>query len=125
MKPVRRALSILLMAVFAVPSLLPWFSLGTAEDLSLPACCRGHGLHHCMMSAADRAALQALGVADPEFRAPTPECPYQRSPVRSAQFAKSFLPVAAAVYAEVTSHPTGLAQTQSRWRMSRERSRQK
>jgi hypothetical protein len=125
MKPLRRAFSILLMAVFSMPSLLPWFSSGATDEVSVPACCRRHGLHHCFMSAAERATLQAIGAADPEFNAPAPQCPYQQSAVRNIRQATSFLPVVAAVYASVASHRTGLTQTHSMWRRSRERSRQK
>lgn len=77
------------------------------------------------MSAADRAALQALGVAGPELSAPAPQCPYQRPAVRDVHQSGTSLPVAVAVYASIVSHPTGMAQTQSKWRQSRERSRQK
>jgi hypothetical protein len=76
------------------------------------------------MTAAERATLQAMGAADPEFNAPAPQCPYQQSAVRNIRQAISFLPVGA-VYAGLVSHPARIAQTHSMWRTSRERSRQK
>jgi hypothetical protein len=121
----RRALSILLMVVFCTPSLMPLFAGGSADDASVPACCRLHGQHHCLMTEAERATLQAMGVAPPELRAPAPKCPYQRQPVRSVQQGRFAVPVSHVVYAALVSHPTGLAQTQSKWRVSREGARQK
>lgn len=113
------------MVVFWMPFLAPLFAAGTADDASVPPCCRRHGQHHCFMSEQERATLQAMGLAAPEFRAPAPKCPYQRSAPRFVQQGRFAVPVAQAVYASVVSHPTGLAQTHSKWRVSRERARQK
>jgi hypothetical protein len=121
----RRALSILMVVVFWMPSLAPVFSSATTEEASVPACCRRHGQHHCMMNEAERATLQALGAAAPEFRAPTPKCPYQQPAFRQAAQGAYAVPPSQVVYAALVSHPTGLAQTHSKWRVSRERSRQK
>ena len=78
-----------------------------------------------MMGEAERVALQVAGLAAPEFRAPAPRCPYQRQVVRAVQQGRLAVPMSHAVYAALVSHPTGLVQTQSRWRVSRERARQK
>jgi hypothetical protein len=78
-----------------------------------------------MMTDAERAILQAMGVAAPEFRAPAPRCPYQQQSVRDVQHGRFAVPAGQVVYAALVSHPTGLAQTQSKWRVSRERARQK
>lgn len=120
-----RALSILLMVVFWMPSLAPVLAMGSTDEASVPACCRRHGQHHCFMSAAERATLQALGVAAPELRAPAPKCPYRQSVVRPLVQERFAVPVSKAVFAGLASHPTGVAQTQSKWRASRERARQK
>jgi hypothetical protein len=69
--------------------------------------------------------LQATGVAAPQFRAPAPKCPYQRQAVRAVQQGQLAVPSSQVVYAALASHPTGLAQPQSKWRVSRERARQK
>ena len=121
----RRALSILLIVVFGMPALAPLFGTVAPDDANVPACCRRHGQHHCLMGEAERTALQALGLASPEFRAPAPTCPYQHSSVRSVQQVRLAIPAAQVLYAALVSHPTGLAQTHSKWRVSRERSRQK
>jgi hypothetical protein len=76
----RRVLSILLMACFALGPLTA--ALQADDDSRLPACCRRHGAHHCVMSAADTGA--AMGAkADPALSAPL-QCPYYpRSVARS------------------------------------------
>ena len=121
----RRALSIVLLMVFCMPSLVSWFGHGTVDEAGLPACCRRHGQHHCLMGESERAALQALGLVTPEFRAPMPTCPYQHSPVRTVQQVRLAVPVRQVLDTALVSHPAGLRQLQSKWRVSRERARQK
>ena len=121
----RRALSILLVVVFWAPAFVPLFGAAASGDASVPACCRRHGQHHCLMSDSERSALQATGVAAPQFRAPAPKCPYQRQALRAVQQGQLVVPMSQVVSAALVSHPIGLAQTQSKWRVSRERARQK
>ncbi|HEY4008796.1 MAG TPA: hypothetical protein VGM11_01500 [Acidobacteriaceae bacterium] len=45
----RRLLSILLLAAFALPLVAPALALAQDPDAGLPACCRRHGHHHCAM----------------------------------------------------------------------------
>jgi hypothetical protein len=46
-----------------------------ASEADLPACCRGNGKHHCMMSSmAQSSVAQPAGVA---FSANSPQCPYR------------------------------------------------
>src|SRR6202012_2193715 len=45
----RRLLSILLLAAFALPLVAPLLALAQDPDAGLPACCRRHGQHHCTM----------------------------------------------------------------------------
>lgn len=45
----RRLLSILLLAAFTLPLVAPLLALAQDPDAGLPACCRRHGQHHCMM----------------------------------------------------------------------------
>jgi hypothetical protein len=54
---VRRLLSLLLLAVFSLPLILPALALGQGPDSNLPACCRRDGKHHCMMSAEEMQRL--------------------------------------------------------------------
>lgn len=45
----RRLLSILLLAAFALPLVAPALALAQDPDAGLPVCCRRHGQHHCAM----------------------------------------------------------------------------
>ena len=45
----RRVLSILLLAAFALPLVAPLLALAQDPDAGVPACCRRHGQHHCAM----------------------------------------------------------------------------
>lgn len=67
----RRALSILLILVFAAGPLSA--ALPGSEDANLPPCCRRHGAHHCAM--AMRMAAMMARDSRPAFSAPL-TCPY-------------------------------------------------
>jgi hypothetical protein len=45
----RRLLSVLLLAVFGLPVVSPFFAMSTTDVARLPACCRREGKHHCTM----------------------------------------------------------------------------
>ena len=53
----RRLLSLVLLAVFSLPVILPALALGQDPESNLPACCRRNGAHHCRMSAEQTQAL--------------------------------------------------------------------
>jgi hypothetical protein len=55
---VRKLISILLLATFALPCLSALSALGETSESRLPACCRRNGAHHCMMSAEQKALLE-------------------------------------------------------------------
>jgi len=55
---VRKLISILLLAAFALPFLSALSALGETPESRLPACCRRNGAHHCMMSAEQMAQLE-------------------------------------------------------------------
>ena len=46
----RRAISILLLALLCFPSLSSAFTQSSIDESRLPACCRRNGAHHCAMS---------------------------------------------------------------------------
>jgi hypothetical protein len=54
---VRRLLSLVLLAVFSLPLILPALALGQDPESNLPACCRRNGAHHCRMSEQEMQAL--------------------------------------------------------------------
>ena len=63
---------------------------------------------------------------DPVFRAPAEKCPYGPNFMAPARFDPvTPPPVADAIYARLVSHPSGVAQTESKRRIARDRSRQK
>ena len=118
----RRLLSILLLAVFGLPAVSPLFGLSTTEATRLPACCRRDGKHHCMASMADRGNLTRRGT---QFGAPAEKCPYCPSALAVTHNELLALPIGDAVFASLVGHPSGVAQTGSKRRISRDRSRQK
>ena len=72
----RRLLSILLLAAFALPLVAPLLALAQDPDAGLPACCRRHGQHHCGMLDAGRDSsahrVVALCPAWPQPAVPSP-----------------------------------------------------
>lgn len=120
----RRLLALLLLVVLGLPSALPVFAAMQGDaDASLPACCRTHGRHHCAMriEASDSVASGTHGL-----RAAVEACPY-RCVMMAQVHVDPVVPVAASlrIYAGLQSHPAVQAQTESRWRMARERARGK
>jgi hypothetical protein len=61
----------------------------------------------------------------PQFTSPMKKCPYYPGAVTAPHGTVFTLPIAEAVFAALVSHPSGLAQTESKYRISRDRSRQK
>jgi hypothetical protein len=122
MRTLRRLLSIVLLAISVLPLFSPLLALAASSDEMLAACCRRTGQHHC-----------AEGMVMPErqagekrvFRAPEQMCPYRTAFVFASHHPAPALPTAEATYAAVVSHPSLHAQTESRWRVARDRSRQK
>lgn len=128
---VRRLIAILLFAAFVLPLALPVLALGQSAEDNLPVCCRRNGAHHCAMSMAERsqlsknAASQEPDAGERRFHAPMECCPFGATQAPSLHIASSLptsLPVASDVF---FAHPAGVAQTESRRRMARDRSRQK
>jgi|SRR5690348_15515065 hypothetical protein len=72
----RRLLSILLLAAFALPLVAPLLALAQDPDAGLPACCRRHGQHHCTMFDRDRDSsahrVVAICPAWPQHAIPSP-----------------------------------------------------
>ena len=119
----RRLLSILLLAVLLLPLGTPLLALGGAGDAGLPACCRRNGVHHCAMSVPGRAQLAA---STRQWSTPPQHCPFRTLALAPSQ-SSPFTPATPAdgLFSAVLTHPSGIAQTQSRRRIARERSRHK
>ena len=119
----RRLLSILLLVAFGFPVVSPLFAMVRTDEARLPACCRRDGKHHCMTSVSDRTSL---GQSTRAFGTPAEKCPYNSSAMAAVHTNLLALPLTGkAVFASLASHPSGVAQTESLWRISRDRSRQK
>lgn len=118
----RRLLSILLLVAFGLPVVSPLFAMVRTDEARLPACCRRDGKHHCMMGMSDR-ARQGQSVLS--FGTPVEKCPYCPSALVAAHIDYLAAPTAHAVFASLVSHPSGIAQTESLRRISRDRSHQK
>jgi hypothetical protein len=121
-RSVRRLLSILLLAVFGLPVVSPLFALSTTEAVRLPACCRRDGKHHCTALPADRGNLAPRRM---QLSAPAGKCPCCPTAVSVTPSRLLGLPIGDAIFASLISHPSGLAQTESMQRISRDRARQK
>jgi hypothetical protein len=78
----RRALSILLMLLVGAGPLSYAFTL--SDELSLPACCRRHGAHHCAMDGDQ--SQKAAGPAAAKARSRCPHYP-QHSNARTSSYA--------------------------------------
>ncbi len=77
--PVRgqRWLVLALLLAFLMPWGLQLPAASQSGDTNLPACCRRNGTHHCMMSMAQKQAMdRALMGNERAFRAPMQRCPF-------------------------------------------------
>jgi hypothetical protein len=120
----RRLISILLLVVFGFPVVLPMLAMGQDAEASLPACCRRNGKHHCMMSTDSRGKL--FTDHSPQFDATPEKCPYSPAAVAPVPPHPLASPaIAAAIYADLISHPAGFSQTEAKRRISLDRSHQK
>jgi hypothetical protein len=122
MKELRKLLAITLLAVIALPLISSLFAQSAKGEGSLPACCRRQGKHHCM---AGRAGGLATSNAVPRFRSPLEKCPDYPGLTIVSDLSIFALPANDAIYAGLVSHPAVVAQTQCKWRVARERARQK
>jgi len=118
----RKLLSILLLAIFGLPFVSPLFAATAKSEAGLPMCCRKGGKHECMTG---HAVLGAAASMKPTLRAPVEKCPYYPASVFVSSHVDLGFAPAMATYAGLVSHPAVHAQTESMWRIARDRSRQK
>lgn len=122
MGALRKLLAITLLALLGLPLAQPLFALTAKSEANLPACCRRNGKHHCMTGMAERSQSSSR---TPQFQAPAEKCPYCPAAV-AVIHDSTFVPLTAqAIFAALTAHPATVAQTESKLRISRSRSRQK
>lgn len=121
MKVLRRLLAITLLAVISLPFTSSLLASTSKGEKNLPACCLRGGKHHCM--AGFDSSLESTGNIS-RFQAPADKCPYYLGLATLANFSFA-LPVSDAIFAELLSHPAVAPQTQSKWRITCDRCRQK
>lgn len=111
----RRAFAGALIALLFAAILAPL--LQANPEASLPACCRTHGEHHCMMSEASSASAGFAALAE--------KCPYFPKGVAAEHFSTSLPANLLAAAGAIVSHPAGVKQTEARYRESCNRHRHK
>jgi hypothetical protein len=73
----QRLLVFALLLAFLMPWGLQLLAGARTSDADLPACCRRNGMHHCMMSPAEKQAMfRAMISNERTFRAPMQRCPF-------------------------------------------------
>jgi hypothetical protein len=118
----RKLLALLLLAVFVFPLASPLLAKGTNSSRSALACCKREGKHHCDGAGSQRSVSAQPGA----FFTPTPEkCRYRPIAVVTADHNLLALTRAESGFALLVAHPSGIAQTESRLRIARDRSRRK
>ena len=118
----RKLLSILLLAMLSLTVVSPLPLFGRLDDSSVPACCRKGGRHHCLMNRGERSGANDHAT---QIDGPIEKCPYCPGAMPAVHPSVFGPPTSAAVFASLISHPAGVAQTDSKRRISGDRSRQK
>ncbi|WP_432432202.1 hypothetical protein [Granulicella arctica] len=111
-----------MLALFSFPLVSPVLASMSDANASVPICCRKNGKHHCLRSTADRAGSAQAG---PQFSAPVEKCPYCPRAVMPTHPDVMSPAALSSVFAALASHSACIAQTESKWRIARDRSRQK
>src|ERR1700712_1239470 len=108
----RRLLAILLLAAFGLPVVAPLLASGQDLEQSLPACCRRHGTHHCIMGKPSN--TPAISAACPSFPRQPAVAPHLKLTGLLAPPPQLTLPI---------STPSAPARAETQRRLSRERTR--
>jgi hypothetical protein len=111
---VRRLLSLLLLAVFSLPLLLPALALAQGPESNLPACCRRNGAHHCSMSEQEMTAL----LNGTRASAPRPHCPNYPVAITALRHVDLATPKAAPALASVVGQSALLFPSDTRTRLT-------
>jgi hypothetical protein len=122
MEILRKVLAIALLAIFGMPLFAPLVASAAPGEANLPACCRRNGKHHCSMNMRGDSFLADQA---PAWHAPLEHCPYYPAQTTTSPSNTFAMTAAPAIFAELVSHPALHAQTESKRRISRDRTRQK
>jgi hypothetical protein len=118
---VPRLISITLLLLFGLQLAGPAFALGGNADSRMAACCRRNGAHHCRMSPEEKAKLEA----GQHVTVVHSNCPMFPKALAPAHHETLSIHLAAALYAEVLSHPAQFRQVEAWARVARDGARQK
>jgi len=124
-RAVRRLLSIAIAFLIVLPTISPLFALGKADDVSRPACCRKDGKHHCMLVDMESSSSVAQSGTRVTAATVSERCPYGSKSLPGATHPDWSLQLSEAIYAGIVAHPSIAPQTESKRRISADRSRQK
>jgi hypothetical protein len=114
----RRSIAIVLAMLFSWMLMLPVL-VPSSTEVSLPACCRKAGKHHCAMHAAlPQGSTPALATM-------SEKCPYFPHGITAAHNEIAVSRNGASFFAGLWQHPALWAQTEAGYRISAGRSRQK
>jgi hypothetical protein len=114
-------MSITLLLLFCLPQIVPLFALGSTPESRLPACCRMHGKHHCMMSMEE---MQAL-LSGNHFTPVPSKCPLFPKAVSPVPNQVLYFDQAAVLSDEFLSLPTQSRQPEASARVALEGARHK
>jgi hypothetical protein len=96
----------------------------SSANISVPACCRERGKHQCAMKTAQRVERQSD--SSRSIHVVYAKCPYSPKGWTTASNSQTFtLHRGQVFFGDVLSHPALQAQTEARFRISFNRSRQK
>ena len=123
MTTLRRLLSILLLASCGLPFISPLFAFVAGGATSIPTCCRRDGKHHCLMATEERSHPAEHGTQVQTIPVKCPYCP--AGAVKGTHPDLGAVPMSARLLAGIISQPATVAQVESKWRIARDRSRQK
>jgi hypothetical protein len=120
---VRRLLAIAIAVLIVLPAISPLFALSGGGDPGRPACCRRDGKHRCMLADMDGMPLPS---GTRVTRATLSErCPYGAKTIPGSTHPDWAPQTAEAVFAGIVAHPAVAPQTESKRRISADRSRRK
>lgn len=115
---VRRIAAILLLGVFSFLLIAP-AAMAQDPEAQLPACCRTHGKHHCMMPTGNQSG-------GPSFQAQNDRCPlFPKAGAFGSYHQTVTLAASQRFFASIVSHPAAHAQTEALYRISYSRTGQK
>jgi hypothetical protein len=112
----------MLLAFLGLPAVSSMISATTANaQTGILACCRRSGVHHCMSAAEMHGATKGS-----QLTSPMGKCPFCPATMDSGSHLSLFVVGNRDTdLVSLVSHPAGIAQTESKLRISQSRSRQK